>query len=64
MPEVVDPVKVKTDDMGAFNIPLEPGTYTVVLMMSGFKTRFVALETDKEAPKRSLSIDLQIGDSC
>jgi hypothetical protein len=60
----MEPVKTVTDDEGAFTAPLDSGAYTVVITMPGFKTRFMELEINKDAPKRNVMIDLKIGDSC
>jgi Carboxypeptidase regulatory-like domain len=63
-PGKVDPEKVKTDEEGNFSMSLEAGTYTVVVQMDGFKTRFIGLEIEKDAPKRKISIELDIAQVC
>jgi carboxypeptidase family protein len=58
-----DPLKVRADDQGNFTAPLEPGTYTIVLMSQGFRTRFVGVEIKRDAPKQDMSVELRI-ESC
>jgi hypothetical protein len=59
-----DPLKVQADDEGNFTAPLEPGTYTVVVMAQGFKTRFVGVEIKRDAPEQDMSVELLIANEC
>ncbi len=58
------PFKLQADEHGNFAAALEPGTYTVVVMSSGFKSRFVGVEIKQDAPKQGMSIELKIGSIC
>ena len=55
--------KVQADDQGNFTAALEPGTYTIVVMSLAFRTRFVGVEINRDAPKQNMAIELKVG-SC